>query len=119
MQQAGIHYSLPWDPPIRGDCLPAGALAQAGDLPFPSMEPGYRFSRRHDKYMSLRIPDESQECGNLLPIPLGISFPGILVYAEIACLLQAGFSRSCGIVMTRKEKPPEGSKPSGGSEPSG
>jgi len=29
--------------------LPAGALAQAGDLPFPSMEPGYQLSSRHDK----------------------------------------------------------------------
>jgi hypothetical protein len=68
------------------------------------MESGYRFSGRHDKYMSLRIPDESQECGNLLPIPLGISFPGIHLSVGIACLLQAGFSRSCGIVLTRKEK---------------
>jgi hypothetical protein len=31
---------------------------------------------RGDKNLSLRIPDECQECGNLPPVSAGISFPG-------------------------------------------
>jgi len=31
---------------------------------------------RGDKNLSLRIPDECQECGNLLPESAELSFPG-------------------------------------------
>ena len=57
------------------------------------------------------------------PVPMGRRFLSYILYRQYPsggrqpCLLQAGFSRSCGIAKTRKEKPPEGSKPSGGQHP--
>jgi hypothetical protein len=39
---------------------------------------------RGDKNLSLRIPDECQECGNLHPVSAGLSFPGS-VYARGDC----------------------------------